>query len=694
MMVFNFFFTRRFRWLAILSLILISLAILGIFSYQATTHTLTDAVKARRLPIARLAQQNLIEQFSQLTALNRRFAVSNTYRQAVMNKEWDETTNRLLSVPDEFPYIEGVFITNEANILQVDVGRGGWEIGTDLGKEKWFQAILADHMVSISNVYRTSVSENSPPHNAIAVLSPIYSGGSDKQIVGWFGFRVPTTEINKTLSSVTIGNRGFVYVTDALGNLVSNPHYNTVSDTTNFSPVPAVQNAINGGIGIDESYNPIEKERQLAAYIGDTKYHWAIVAAQPTTEAYAERTNLQNFIKVIYGLLLLIILCAGMTVLYLTRRLSLVNIIARQQAARNTAIFASIGDGLIVVNEYGNIIEVNPAASKLLGFTKQELRNKWFPGAIKIVDDQGRDISATVRPVLRSLETGKPVSTRAYYVTKSGKRLPVFVTAAPFIVNNRPVGAINMFQDRTEEMKIERAKDEFVSIASHQLRTPLTAMRLFTEMLMDGNVGELLPKQKDYLHKVEQSTDRMIKLVADILNVSRLELGRLKIRPVPTDLIALTKTYIDDIKPIASEKHVKITLWSSNNDWAQIPLDPTLMGQIIHNLLSNAVHYTSPKNGTVEVSLTQKSGKITMSVKDNGIGIPTEFKARIFQRFGRADNAVAVESQGTGLGLYLIKMIVDAAGGTVTFRSKQTVGTTFFVTFPISGMVGHVGEKV
>lgn len=364
-----------------------------------------------------------------------------------------------------------------------------------------------------------------------------------------------------------------------------------------------------------------------------------------------------------------------------------------EQKARAEALFASIGDGVIVTDQHGNISRANQAALDLLGFSKKDIMGKWFPKAIKDVDDQGIDIPLEERPILLALETGKPVSSKGNYVMKDGGVLPVFVTSSPFLVNKRPVGAVNTIRDRSEEMRIERTKDEFISLVSHQLRTPLTSIRLFAEMLADGQVGQLNPSQKDYIEKVSLSTQRMIKLVSDVLNVSRIELGRLKIQPSHTDLVELIQSQIEEVSVIANEKGIKIDFIPPKDELEKIPVDPLLMSQVVHNLLSNAIRYTPGENGCIKVSVKPNGNDYIIAVTDNGIGIPKKLQPRIFERFFRADNAMSVEGEGTGLGLYLIKIIMNASGGEVWFESKEKIGTTFYVKIPVSGMTAHMGEK-
>lgn len=270
-----------------------------------------------------------------------------------------------------------------------------------------------------------------------------------------------------------------------------------------------------------------------------------------------------------------------------------------------------------------------------------------------------------------------------------------FVRDRAFLMRDaqgNPARLVGSILDVTKQKELERAKDEFISLVSHQLRTPLTAIRLFTEMLVKGQVGNMTAEQKDYLEKVDASTKRMIRLVSDILNVSRVELGRLKIQPEPTDVNALIASHLDEIKPLADAKNTKI-FFTPQPNLPKIMVDPILFGQIVHNFCTNAIRYSRPEGGEVHIAFVKDVDGYRLGVKDNGIGIPKEAQSHMFQRFYRADNAKRVEGEGTGLGLYLIKMVVDSAGGAVGFESEEGKGTTFYVTMPLDGMRQKDGDK-
>lgn len=251
------------------------------------------------------------------------------------------------------------------------------------------------------------------------------------------------------------------------------------------------------------------------------------------------------------------------------------------------------------------------------------------------------------------------------------------------------IRVIGSIMDITQQKELNLAKDEFLSLASHQLRTPLTAIRLFSEMLVDGQVGKLNKQQHEYAEKIEQSTERMVRLIGDILNISRVQLGRLKIEPKPLHIEDIVERSVEEIRPVAKQKGLTLTYKKST--LAPTQIDVVLMEQIIHNLLTNAVRYTH--KGGVEVALDQDGNGYLLSVKDTGIGIPKESENRIFERFYRADNAVKVEGEGTGLGLYLIKMVMRTTGGQVWFKTREGKGTTFFVKIPLRGMQEHEGDR-
>lgn len=257
--------------------------------------------------------------------------------------------------------------------------------------------------------------------------------------------------------------------------------------------------------------------------------------------------------------------------------------------------------------------------------------------------------------------------------------------------DRKPIRIIGSMLDISQQKELERAKDKFISLVSHQLRTPLTSMRLLTEMLSSGYAEELTVSQHDYVQKIESSTVRMIHLVNEILGVSSIETGRLNVRPTETDVCALIQTQIDEITPLA-EQRVKIT-YTPDETARTVTVDPTLFSQIVHNLLTNAVRYTLRDGATIHVSFQKVREEYILTVQDHGIGIPMEAQPHIFNGFYRANNAIKARGDGTGLGLYLIRLILDMTGGKIWFKSQEGEGSTFYVSLPSCGMMNNQMNK-
>lgn len=252
--------------------------------------------------------------------------------------------------------------------------------------------------------------------------------------------------------------------------------------------------------------------------------------------------------------------------------------------------------------------------------------------------------------------------------------------------DGKPSRIIGSLLDVTAQKQLDTAKDEFISLISHQLRTPLTVIRVYGEMLTGGMLGDLTPEQNQWIRNMTDSSAHLIEVVGDILNVSRLDLGRVKIAARPQKIINLLERCVQDVRPLAEGKRIELKLEVSQ-ELPKVIVDDAILTQITHNLLTNAIRYTKAGKGIVTVRFRAQDGGYVLSVQDNGIGIPHDAAPHVFERFYRAKNALTIDSQGSGLGLYLVQVMCDAFNGKVWFESARGKGTTFYVWIPQEGMV-------
>jgi PAS domain S-box-containing protein len=355
------------------------------------------------------------------------------------------------------------------------------------------------------------------------------------------------------------------------------------------------------------------------------------------------------------------------------------------------AILHSIGDAVFVVDNNLNITLFNQVAASLSGHALQEAIGANFNTILKFVDEKTNESKDQF--VSQVIKTGKAktMDKHTALIRKDGIKIPVADSAAPLVNKNGQVtGCVVVFRNVTKEREVDRMKTEFISLASHQLRTPLSAMKWFLEMLLNGEAGAITKEQKEYLVNIDQSNERMISLINSLLNISRIESGRIIIDPQPTDINKLINGILLELKPKLSEKNQTPT-FNIQPNLPKVNLDSKLIRHVYINLLTNAIKYTK-KAGQITVVVKIQGDQLVTQIADNGVGIPKHQQKKVFDKFFRADNIIKMETDGTGLGLYLVKSVVESSGGKIWFNSKEGTGTTFWFSLPLKGMSQKKGE--
>lgn len=340
----------------------------------------------------------------------------------------------------------------------------------------------------------------------------------------------------------------------------------------------------------------------------------------------------------------------------------------------------SIGDGAFVIDKEGKIIFFNKMAEQLTGYKKKSALGKPYRKIVKFMNEKsGLEEYSFVDLALKKGKIGR-LSDHNLLISKGGKKVPVVNSAAP-IRDERGVisSSIVLFRDMTHEYEADKMKTEFISLASHQLRTPLTAIRWFAEILLDEDLGKLNEKQKHCVMDARASIIRMTGLVSGLLNVSRIESGKLAVNYGAIDVSKFVDGLFTELTPIARGKKQKL-IFQKAESISEITTDSRLLQEILMNLMSNAIKY-SPEKKEIKLNISDEGNKTLFEVIDNGYGIPKDQQKNIFKKFFRADNAAKIETDGSGLGLYLVKKLVEAIGGNIWFESDNA-GTKFAFKIP------------
>lgn len=344
------------------------------------------------------------------------------------------------------------------------------------------------------------------------------------------------------------------------------------------------------------------------------------------------------------------------------------------------AILSSIADGLVAIDTNGNILFVNDSANNLLGYDSNDLAGKKWGESVLIKDISNKPIEDDQKPFSISISKNEKVSGRYSYSTKNGKTIPVSVTVSPIMINNQTIGVIEVFRDITKEIEIDKAKNEFISIASHELRTPMTAIKGYVSMLLDGDYGKLPEKVTQPLQDVASSTQRLISLVNDLLNISRIEAGRLKVDIDATDIKLLVEETVNGLMPLAKQNNIALV---SKVDSKKVSVDKSVVLQILNNLIGNALKFT--EKGSITVTSEISGEYLKLFIKDTGIGISKDDQIKLFGKFNQIEDSVRGHIQGTGLGLYISKSAANKMGGDVWLESSEVnKGTTFGFSMPIA----------
>ncbi len=368
---------------------------------------------------------------------------------------------------------------------------------------------------------------------------------------------------------------------------------------------------------------------------------------------------------------------------------------AEQKATENEQRFIQLTDRIseiywiIDLSPSIRVAYVSPTFEKIWGIPREILYQNPYGWVDGLHHEDKERVLSTFDLLVKQ---GTPFNIEFRIVRPDGSVSIVRAEGEHMLDENGKISRIfGMIRDITKEKTIDKEKTEFVSFASHQFKTPITAIRWNIESLLAGKYGKLEPKQEEVLKGIYTMNVRIDELISNLLNVSRIEQGVFLIEPSPTDFIKICEEVLLESEPYLEKKGHSLTK-NFDAGLPAIPADPKLLRIIFQNFISNAIKYT-PEKGRIVVSLKVLGNDVVFSVMNNGDPIPEAEQAKIFQKMFRASNAPEQDPGGTGLGLYIVKQIVENSGGRVWFTSKKEEGTIFSASFPLSGMVRKQGAK-
>lgn len=355
--------------------------------------------------------------------------------------------------------------------------------------------------------------------------------------------------------------------------------------------------------------------------------------------------------------------------------------------ARDEAIFASIGEGAYVIDTERVITHINPRAQEMLGIENKKVIGKNVYETIPLIDAQGNKIPRERRPLEEALVLRRSVTfsstVHPFYLLnqKTKQRFPATITVSPICIEGEVAGAVCVFRESTSEYELDRAKNEFISLASHQLRTPLSIIALNLELLERQYQSQMDEGAREHIAEISKASKRMIKLVSTLLNVSRIELGTLEVFSSFSHLPSVIDEKVKEFEPLTAERGLVVQR-TYKEPIPTISADTQLLQIVFDNILSNAVKYSN-RGGEIEISVEHKEDVIECAIKNYGPGIPEDSRQYIFSKLYRAGNIRGLGEEGTGLGLYIAKSVTERLGGSITFQSKENEYAVFYIKLPV-----------
>ncbi len=596
-------------------------------------------------------------------------------------QEAEETLSRFLK---NNPSIEEASFISMGGFELVKVSRRQFIARSDLRSRKGeasFESIISgaadeyDGPVFFSPLAEPLIEVSVPVRSASGVIVGVLSVENNLRFV-W-----------DLMSNIRVGERGRVYVIDQNKNLIADPNPSIVLRGENLAYRAIVNKVASGrvadGLSADDSYVNFQGEQVFAVAIPVEKLGWGVIVEENLSDAFSSRRRLIVFagiFLVVAFALLAILLWNIRSLVKLFRELDL-------EKRQTSAIVSNLTDGLVEYTEDFRIILMNPAAEQIMGVKAGDAVGRKFEPK----DSTEEKLSSFARvlfPIL--VEDAKAVRSadERYKIIELKIHHPLerdlqVITVPILNEAGRIVSYLKVIRDVTREKAIARTKSEFISLAAHQLRTPLSAIKWTLRMIIDGDAGPVTPEAKNLLMTGFRSNDRMISLVNDLLDVARIEEGRFGYKFKLGDATEIINSLTASIMPFAKESGVELNFAPPPEALPEIVFDAEKFSLALNNLIDNSIRYSKHPGARVDIRAYVEGGFVRIDVEDNGIGIAEGHMPKLFSKFSRGPNAIKEYTEGSGLGLFIVKNIIKRHGGDVMVKSEEGRGSVFSLTLPL-----------
>lgn len=571
------------------------------------------------------------------------------------------------------------------------VGRGGRELEklrqfpfvADLPRSRAGEAVFERAIAG--EFYLGPVFFSTEARPVVEISLPLKNGQG--AIEGAFIAEVDLGFMWGLLNSIEVGPRGGVYVFDRNGNLVSDKNLSRVLSGVNVSFRPIVRSVLDGNTvdinSADSFYKNFNEEDVFAVGVPLKNLGWGVVVENNEADAFASWYRFILLIAIFFTLSALLFGLLFLSVRGIIRLFSDLDLEQRQVRA----IISNLTDGLIEYSENFRIMLVNPMAEKILGISASDAVGRKFEPKDS-ADPKLSSFALALFPVLaeearaikEDKEHPKAIELKIHHPLERDLQV---ITVPVLGEHERVFSYLKVIRDVTREKAIAKTKSEFISLAAHQLRTPLSAIKWTFSMALSGDAGAVSRPVKDLLFNGFKANERMITLVNDLLNVARIEEGRFGYKFEKGNVVETVKKNVDSFDILSRESGVEIKFFPPASLLPEISYDEERLSLALSNLVENAIYYSQGAKGRVEVKVYADGDFVKIEVRDNGMGIPEGHKAKLFTKFQRAANAVKAHTEGSGLGLFIVKNIIKRHGGEIVVESEEGKGSSFIVSLPM-----------